>query len=53
MDAGVDWGGKASMSATCISGCADGVGIVADGGTSISIGVDGVGTVADRGAAYM
>jgi len=40
------------VSATCVSGCADGVGIVADGGTSISVGMDGVGTVADGGAAH-
>ncbi len=41
-----------STSATCISRCMDGVGIVADGGTSVSVGVDGVGAVADGGAAH-
>ncbi len=40
------------MSATCISGCVDGVGIVVDGGVSISVGMDGVGAVADRGTAH-
>ncbi len=42
-----------SVSATCISGCTDGVGIVVDGGASVSVGVDGVGTIVDGGAAHM
>jgi hypothetical protein len=36
------------MSATCISGCTDGVCIVADRGVGISVGADGVGAVVDR-----
>jgi hypothetical protein len=35
-----------------VSGCADGVGIVADGSTNGSVGADGVGAVADGGAAH-
>jgi hypothetical protein len=49
---GTDRGGKASVSATCISGCTDGVCIVADGGMGVSVGMDGVGAVADRGTAH-
>ncbi len=41
-----------SASATCVSRCMDGVGIVTDGGASVSVGVDGVGAVADGGAAH-
>jgi hypothetical protein len=41
-----------SASATCVSGCADGVCIVTDGGACVSVGADGVGAVADGGTAY-
>ena len=35
------------------SRCADGVGIVEDGGMSLLGGADGVGAVVDRGATYV